>query len=200
MSPPRWRVWSLSLTIYISRGSLAPMNSDLPATGTVALLELLDPFVPDDFINECWPHGPTGGRHCEHTYAQLFRVHLLCLLSPVHSVNLLIKMLPEQRAWRKFAALRRQSRVPDVRMMHQFRCRVGVAGLRRINQQLLAPFLPPFSWEAGAVSVGPFFRLCHPPHCFGGRVAGSQLVLLSAAMGLVSAAGRGGHGVFGGAA
>ena len=67
------------------------MNSDLPATGTVALLELLDPFVPDDFINECWPHGPTGGRHCEHTSAQLFRVHLLCLLSPVHSVNLLIK-------------------------------------------------------------------------------------------------------------
>ena len=77
------------------------MNSDLPATGTVALLELLDPFVPDDFINECWPHGRTGGRHREHTAAQLFRVHLLCLLSPVHSVNLLVKMLPEQRAWRK---------------------------------------------------------------------------------------------------
>ena len=28
------------------------MNSDLPATGTVALLELLAPFVPDDFINQ----------------------------------------------------------------------------------------------------------------------------------------------------
>src|ERR1035438_4628203 len=121
------------------------MNSDLPATGTVALLELLDPFVPDDFINECWPDGPTGGRHCEHTSAQLFRVHLLCLLSPVHSVNLLIKMLPEQRAWRKFAALRRQSRVPDVRMMHQFRCRVGVAGLRRIKPHLLAPLLATYA-------------------------------------------------------
>ena len=113
------------------------MNSDLPATGTAALLELLAPFVPDDFINESWPHGPTGGRHCEHTAAQLYRVHLLCLLSPVHSVNLLVKMLPEQRAWRKFAGLRRQSRVPDVRMMHEFRGRVGVAGLRRINQHLL---------------------------------------------------------------
>lgn len=33
------------------------MNSDLPATGTVALLELLDPLVPDDFINQVWPHG-----------------------------------------------------------------------------------------------------------------------------------------------
>src|ERR1035437_4050522 len=105
------------------------MNSDLPATGTAALLELLAPFVPDDFINEAWPHGPTGGRHCEHTAAQLYRVHLLCLLSPVHSVNLLVKMLTEQRAWRKFARLRRQSRVPDVRMMHEFRCRVGVGGI-----------------------------------------------------------------------
>ena len=129
------------------------MNSDLPATGTVALLELLDPFVPDDFINECWPHGPTGGRHCEYTSAQLFRVHLLCLLSPVHSVNLLIKMLPEQRAWRKFAGLRRQSRVPDVRMMHQFRCRVGVAGLRRVNQHLLAPLLATYAWQPWSVGL-----------------------------------------------
>ena len=70
-------------------------------------------------ISEYWPRGHTGGRHCEYTAAQLFRVHWLCLLSPVHSVNLLIKLLPEQRAWRKFAGLRRQSRVPDVRMMHQ---------------------------------------------------------------------------------
>ena len=37
------------------------MNSDLPATGTAALLELLNPFVPDDFINECWPPGPRVG-------------------------------------------------------------------------------------------------------------------------------------------
>ena len=39
------------------------MNSDLPATGTVALLELVNPFVPDDFINACWPRGLTG-RQC----------------------------------------------------------------------------------------------------------------------------------------
>jgi hypothetical protein len=36
------------------------MNSNLPATGTVALLELLDPLVPDNFINQCWLHGHTG--------------------------------------------------------------------------------------------------------------------------------------------
>jgi hypothetical protein len=83
------------------------MNSDLPATGTVALLELLDPFVPDDFINECWPTRPTGGRRRDYSAAQLYRVHLLSLLTPVHSLNLLVKMLPEQRAWRKFAGLRR---------------------------------------------------------------------------------------------
>src|ERR1035441_5582593 len=70
-------------------------------------------------ISEYWPRGHTGGRHCEYTAAQLFRVHWLCLLSPVHSVNLLIKLLPEQRAWWKFAGLRRQSRVSDVRMIYQ---------------------------------------------------------------------------------
>ena len=124
-----------------------PMNSDLPATGTAALLELLAPFVPDDFINECWPHNPTGGRHCEHTAAQLFRVHLLSRLSPVHSVHLLVKMLPEQRAWRKFACLPRQSRVPDVRMRPLFRGRGGGAGLRRINQHLLAPLVAAYAWR-----------------------------------------------------
>ena len=129
------------------------MNSDLPATGTVALLELLDLFVPDDFINEGWPQGRTGGRHYEHTMAQLFRVHLLCLLTPVHSVNLLVKLLPEQRAWRKFADLRRQSRVPDVRMMHEFRGRVGVAGLRRINQHLLAPLIASYAWQPWSVGL-----------------------------------------------
>ena len=75
------------------------MNSDLPATGTAALLELLDPFVPDDFINEGWPGRRTGGRRREYSAAQLYRIHLLALLTPVHAVNLLVKMLPEQRGW-----------------------------------------------------------------------------------------------------
>ena len=236
------------------------MHSDLPATGTAALLELLAPFVPDDFINACWPHGPTGGRHREHTAAQLYRVHLLCLLSPVHSVNLLLKMLPEQRAWRKFAGRRRQSRVPDVRMMHLFRRRMGVGGLRRINQHLLAPLLDAYAWQPWSVGlidatdlpaacvgfkkkhrpilrrargvgrahaqVGakPLLRRLQETHaapvaaplpgrsatgaarqlgdsgqCFRGRAVGSQSALLPSAMGLVSAAGRGGHGIFGGA-
>jgi hypothetical protein len=129
------------------------MNSDLPATGTAALLELLSPFVPDDFINECWPQGHTGGRRRDYSAAQLYRIHLLSLLTPVHAVNLLVKLLPEQRAWRKFAGLRRQTQVPGVRVLHEFRGRVGVTGLRRINEHLLAPLLAAYLWQPWSVGL-----------------------------------------------
>ena len=129
------------------------MNSNLPATGTAARREVLAPFVPDDFINPCGPHGRTGGRHREHTAAQFFRVHLLSLLSPGHSLNLLLKMLPEQSAWRKFAGLRRQSRVPDVRMLHEFRERLGVTGLRQINGHRLQPLVAHYVWRERSVGL-----------------------------------------------
>jgi hypothetical protein len=129
------------------------MNSNLPATGTAALLELVNPFVPDDFINAGWPTGPTGGKRRDYSAAQLYRVHLLSLLSPVHSLNLLVKMLPEQRAWRKFAGLRRQTQVPGVRVLHEFRGRVGVAGLRRINRHLLAPLVTTYAWQPWTVGL-----------------------------------------------
>jgi len=141
------------------------MNSNLPATGTAELLELLSPFVPDDFINYCWPTGSTGGRHREYTAAQLYRVHLLSLLSPVHSLNLLVKMLPEQRAWRKFAGLRRQSQVPGVRVLHEFRARSGVAGLRRINEHLLEPLIESYAWRE--MSVGLIDATDLPAACVG---------------------------------
>ena len=129
------------------------MNSDLPATGTAELLELLAPFVPDDFIDHAWPTAATGGRRREYTAAQLYRVHLLSLLSPVHSLNLLVQMLPEQRAWRKFARLRRQTQVPGVRALHEFRARLGVAGLRRINAQLLQPVIDQYAWQERSVGL-----------------------------------------------
>lgn len=129
------------------------MKCELPATGTVELMELLDPFVPDDFINDGWPGGPTGGRHREYSAAQLYRLHLLSLLSPVHSLNLLVKMLPEQRAWRKFARLRHKARIPGVRVMHEFRCRVGVGGLRQINKHLLAPLIAQYDWQSWSVGL-----------------------------------------------
>ena len=113
------------------------MKSLLPATGTDEFLEVLSPFVPDDYINQRWPRLRTGGRRNNFSAAQLRRVHLLALITPVHSFNLLIQMLPTQKAWRCFAYLRRLTQVPDVRMMNAFREQIGVSGLRQINSHML---------------------------------------------------------------
>lgn len=134
-------------------GSVCDMNSLLPTTGTNALLEQLSPFVPDGFLREQWPHTATGGRQGNFSAAQLWRVHLLALLTPVHSVNLLLEMLPEQRAWRQFAHLPNRHRIPDVRMLHEFRRRVGVAGLRRINEVLLVPLLEGLDPSVPAIAL-----------------------------------------------
>ena len=78
---------------------------------------------------------------------------MLGLLTPVHSVNLLVKLLAAQRAWRKFADLRRQTQVPGVRVLHEFRSRVGVAGLRRINEHRLAPLPAGYRWQPWSVGL-----------------------------------------------
>lgn len=117
------------------------MKNPLPSTGTPELLRCVSPYVPDDFINDRWPLTPTGGRRRSFSAAQLWRTHLLVLLTPAHSINLVLELLPSQPAWRQFAHLRHQEHVPDVRMMHAFRARVGVEGLRRINARLLEPLL-----------------------------------------------------------
>jgi hypothetical protein len=84
----------------------------LPVTGSNQLLDLLDPFIPDDFINERWNVHPIRGPRWQFSPAQLWRVHLLPLLTPVHSLNLLTRFLPEQRALRNFARLRHRHRTP----------------------------------------------------------------------------------------
>ncbi|MBI2928953.1 MAG: hypothetical protein HYY24_25090 [Verrucomicrobia bacterium] len=117
------------------------MNAPLPMTGTTRLLTLLDRYIPDDFINEHWNVRPARGPHRRFSAAQLWRVHLLTVLTPVHALNLLVAMLPEQRAWRQFARLAHRRDVPDVRMLHEFRARVGVAGLRAINDVLRDPLV-----------------------------------------------------------
>ena len=117
------------------------MKTALPKTGTEEFLEHVSPHIPDEFINEQWPSGRTGGRRRAFSAAQLWRTHLLLLLSPAHSINLLVELLKEQRAWRRFACLPHRERVPDVRMLHEFRGRMGVSGLRTINRQLLKPLL-----------------------------------------------------------
>lgn len=118
------------------------MDSKFPATGTRQFLALLSPYVPDTFINDLVPRQRSRGRWRHFSPAQLYRTHLLSLLTPVHAFNQLVRLLPEQRGWRRFAHLSNRREVPDVRMLNQFREAIGVSGLRQINEELLAPLLP----------------------------------------------------------
>jgi hypothetical protein len=129
------------------------MKSHLPQTGTEDFLELLSPFVPDDYLDQHWPRLKTGGRRHGFSASQLLRLHLLALISPVHSFNLLIRMLPEQKAWRRFAHLASQEHVPGVRMMNSFREEIGVDGLRQINGQLLEPIFGSLDLRNGAAAL-----------------------------------------------
>src|SRR5882672_5815988 len=115
------------------------MLATLPPVGTIALLERLSVFVPDDFIADFCPRAFTGGRRHDLSAAQIWRVHLLAVLTSTHSLNLIVAQLPEQPAWRRFARLRRQ--LPTARMLSEFRRQIGVSGLRRINQHLLGRLL-----------------------------------------------------------
>lgn len=69
------RGWALPLMSWLSSDTLGGMNSDPPATGTAALLELRHAFVPDDFINCCRPRGLTGGRRRDYRAARLYRIY-----------------------------------------------------------------------------------------------------------------------------
>ena len=122
-------------------------------TGTAQLLEQLSPYVPDGFINERWPRGPTGGRRRVFSTAQLWRTHLLVLLTPAHSINLLVSMLKEQSQWRRFCHLSHRERIPDVRMLHEFRNEVGVDGLRSINEHLLGAVIKPLLERQDSISI-----------------------------------------------
>ena len=90
------------------------MDSNLPATGTAQYLTLLSPYVPDTFINDLMPRHRGRGRRHEFSPAQLYRVHLLSVLTPVHAFNQLVRLLAEQRDWRRFAHLSNRQAVPDV--------------------------------------------------------------------------------------
>jgi hypothetical protein len=117
------------------------MHAALPPVGTAELLNILSNYVPDEFINELLPPRRGVGRRCCFSTAQLWRVHLLAALTGADSYNGLVRLLPEQRAWRRFAFLPHRERTPDVRMLHEFRDRVGVSGLRRINDHMVTQLL-----------------------------------------------------------
>jgi hypothetical protein len=108
----------------------------LPTTGTAALLDLLSAFVPDDELFEALPRHRGSGRLTDWSPAQLFRVLLLLLLTPARSTNLLCQLLPEHRAWRRFAHLPNRCRLPSPRQLHEFRLRLTPGVLRSINEHL----------------------------------------------------------------
>jgi hypothetical protein len=127
------------------------MSLTLPPVGTNRLLELLSPYAPDDFIAEVCPRCFTGGRRHALSATQLWRTHLLAVLTSTHSLNLLVAQLPEQVAWRRFARLRHT--LPTARMLHEFRQTVGVCGLRAINQHLLGRLLRRAGVQPHAVAL-----------------------------------------------
>ena len=124
----------------------------LPTTGTAALLALLSPFVPDEHLNELLPRHQGRGRRSEWSAAQLLRVCLLLLLTPARSSNLLCQLLPEQRAWRRFAHLPNRRRLPNVRQLHEFRARLTPMMLRAVNERLVAALLE--GWPHGQPGIG----------------------------------------------
>jgi hypothetical protein len=129
------------------------MRKNLPAVGTAELLERLSNHVPDDFINQLLPRQQGVGRRRCFNAAQLWRVHLLCALTGTHSYNGIVRLLPEQRAWRRFAHLSHRGRTPDVRMLHEFRGRAGVSGLRAINDRLVLKLLKYLRAEQKSVAL-----------------------------------------------
>lgn len=124
----------------------------LPITGSAELLELLSPFVADDHINEVLPRHRGAGRPSQWSGAQLYRTLLLLLLTPARSSNLLCSLLPDQRAWRRFAHLPNCNRLPNARQLHEFRQRLTPMILRQINERLLLGLLE--GWPKEQLGVG----------------------------------------------
>lgn len=127
------------------------MKIALPAVGTNRLLDCLSDYVPDAFISHVCARDFTGGRRYALSAAQLWRVHLLALLTSTHSLNLLVAQLPEQAMWRRFARLRRVH--PTARMLHEFRQQMGVDGLRDINRYLVGRLLRRRGLQPQAVAL-----------------------------------------------
>jgi hypothetical protein len=138
----------------------------LPQTGTAALLEMLSPYVDDGFINDLFSRQPRQGRHASFSPAQLLRVQLLQLLTPAHSGNLLVRLLPENRAWRDFARLPNKRTLPDAKMLHQFRERLDLIKLRQINRQLLTTILADLDPARKTVAIIDATDLPAATNCF----------------------------------
>jgi hypothetical protein len=83
-------------------------------TATTDSLTLLDPYVPNPCINERWNARPIRGPRRQFSAAQLWRVHLLTLLTPIASIvsRTHVKKYREME-FRKPAATRRRRALQD---------------------------------------------------------------------------------------
>lgn len=120
-------------------------------TGTSELLVQLSAHIPDEVIAAALPRHAGSGRRSDFSAAQLLRVTLLLLLTPVRSSNLLCELLAEQRGWRRFALLPSRLRVPTPRQLHEFRARLTPGVLRALNAHLLRTLFA--RWPTGEPGV-----------------------------------------------
>jgi hypothetical protein len=153
------------------------MNA-LPYTGTWTLLEKLSPYLDDAFVNGLLPQQRGAGRRRAFSSAQLLRVLLLALLTPAHHFNLLLRLLPENRGWRKFARLPNQRRLPDAKMLHQFRDRLDLIHLRQLNNHLVRPLLEQIDVDRKTVAMIDATDLPASANSFKKTLPGAQLGLL----------------------
>ncbi len=118
------------------------MSLTLPPVGTSQLLELVSPYAPDDFIAEVCPRHFTGGRRHALSAAQLWRTHLLAVLTATHSLNLLVRQLLLSKP-RGGASPGCDPPCPRLRMLHEFRQTVKVWAVvaHAINQHLVGRLL-----------------------------------------------------------
>jgi len=116
-------------------------------------LESISPHIPDAFINTVRPGIKGSGRRRAFSAAQLWRVHLLAPLTSTPSFNALVRQLPEQRNWRRFARLPHRERTPDARMLNEFRSALGVSGLRAINDSLVRVLLKHRNADRKSVAI-----------------------------------------------
>lgn len=129
------------------------VQSTLPTTGTDALLERISDFIPDPFINRTLAFRRYAGQRRSFAPAQLWRTHLLAFLTAAHSFNAVVRLLPEQRGWRRFVRLPQRQHTPDVRMLHEFRRHAGVTGLRAVNDHLVRRLLKLIPAESQTVAI-----------------------------------------------
>jgi hypothetical protein len=116
-------------------------------------LERLSDYLPDEFIDRTLAFKRHAGQRRSFGPAQLWRTHLLAFLTAAHSFNAVVRLLPEQSGWRRFARLRPRQHTPDVRMLHEFRLHAGVTGLRAINDHLVRRLLKLIPAQSQTVAI-----------------------------------------------